>query len=147
MNTKSGNTVKSLKSLLDDKFATTSRDHYAHIFSLAVKYLKDVFKGHKIIETDRLADFHKRDVTLELDLTVRLRDGSLLTDVICKLGSYDIHYPERGAELIRNFILSEEDYDELVERWLNSDDSEDEDDADDADGNDMEPPAKRQRYL
>jgi hypothetical protein len=132
-------TVKSLKSLLDDKFATTSRDHYDHIFSLAVKYLKDVFKGHEIIETDRLADFHKRDVTLELDLTVRLRDGSLLTDVICKLGSYDIHYPERGAELIMNFVLSEEDYDELVEHWL--------DDADDADGNDMEPSAKRQRYL
>lgn len=113
--------TRSLTSLLNEKFAFTPRDHYAHIFSLAVKYLKEVFKGHTIINSIRRADYHKREVLLQLDITVRLRDGSVLTDIICNLGRYDILFPERGMELIKMFDLSKA-FEGLVERWYDDDD-------------------------
>ena len=113
------------------------------LIPIVENYLKEVFEGHTIVEMERRADFHKCDVTLQLDITVKLRDGSLLTNIICDLGSYDIHCPEDGVELIKKFNLSEE-FEGLVWYWL---DRNHDDDDGSAQVDDMEPPAKRQRMF
>ena len=119
--------TRSLKSLLVEKFPTfparwidADRETHPQIIAVVKNYLKDVFEGHTIVQMDRRADLNSCGVKLQLDITAKLRDGSLLTDIICDLGYYDIHCPEDGVELIKKFDLSK-DFDGLAWRWLDLD--------------------------
>ena len=100
-----------MNQLLETRFPSAV-DH-----TQAVEFLEDLLTDHTIVAKHLNGDYSNREVFLSYHLDLRLRDGTVLEDVVCPFGHYNILEPHVGEALIENFSLMDH-IDRILNMWL-----------------------------